>query len=68
MEDVSRRPRRNNDDFDYLRPGDRMGEGDTELVLDILPSELASVAFEKLKEEVKWNTMAHKGAPSIVYF
>ena len=34
-----------------------MGEGDTELVLDILPLELASTAFQKLRDEVKWNHM-----------
>ena len=38
-----------------------MGEGDTELVLDILPPELASSAFQRLRDEVKWNHMVHKG-------
>ncbi|THH31263.1 hypothetical protein EUX98_g2925 [Antrodiella citrinella] len=45
----------------YLGPGDRMGEGDTSLVLDILPAELASVAFENMRKEVAWNTMHHRG-------
>ena len=38
-----------------------MGEGDTELVLDVLPPELASTAFQRLRDEVKWNHMIHKG-------
>jgi hypothetical protein len=37
-------------------------EGDTELALDLLPSDLAEAAFEKLREEVKWNVMNHRGA------
>ncbi|KAI0044577.1 hypothetical protein FA95DRAFT_1562112 [Auriscalpium vulgare] len=44
-----------------MRAGDRMGEGDTFLVEDILPSDLAEVAFAKLREEVAWNTMYHRG-------
>lgn len=51
-------------DLGWLQPGDRMGEGDTELVLDILPAELASTAFQKLRDEVKWNVMVHKGPHS----
>ena len=31
-----------------LGPGEAMGEGDTELVLDLLPPDLAAVAFEKV--------------------
>lgn len=45
-----------------MKPGDRMGEGDTELILNILPPELANTAFQKLRDEVKWNHMVHKGA------
>ncbi|KZT24100.1 hypothetical protein NEOLEDRAFT_1148935 [Neolentinus lepideus HHB14362 ss-1] len=38
-----------------------MGEGDTNIVLDILPCDLANVAFDRLKKEVKWSTMHHRG-------
>lgn len=38
-----------------------MGEGDTELVLNILPPDLEPTAFQKLRDEVKWNHMVHKG-------
>lgn len=44
-----------------LGPGDRIGEGDCELVLDILPPDLADQAFETLRAEVKWLTMHHRG-------
>ena len=45
-----------------LGVGDQIGEGDTYLVKNILPSELAEVAFENLKKEVAWNAMHHRGA------
>lgn len=48
-------------DLGWLSPGDRMGEGDTELVLDILPPDLADTAFQKLREEVEWHHMMHRG-------
>ncbi|EJD47688.1 hypothetical protein AURDEDRAFT_102383 [Auricularia subglabra TFB-10046 SS5] len=38
-----------------------MGEGDTELVLNICPDDLARDAFELLCGEVKWQTMYHRG-------
>ncbi|KAI0065126.1 hypothetical protein BV25DRAFT_1927348 [Artomyces pyxidatus] len=44
-----------------LGAGDRTAEGDTYLVQDILPKELADVAFEKMIQEVAWNTMFHRG-------
>ncbi|KAF8838539.1 hypothetical protein BDN67DRAFT_997637 [Paxillus ammoniavirescens] len=44
-----------------LGVGDRIGEGDSELVLDILPPDLAKVAFENMKTEVAWNVMYHRG-------
>ncbi|KAI0072333.1 hypothetical protein K474DRAFT_1727997 [Panus rudis PR-1116 ss-1] len=44
-----------------LGPGDRIGEGDCELVLDILPPDLADVAFDRLRKEVQWQTMHHRG-------
>jgi hypothetical protein len=45
----------------YKSAGERIGEGDTELLLDFLPPELAEVAFEKLRKEVAWNVMLHHG-------
>ena len=44
-----------------LGVGDRIGEGDSELVLDILPPDLADVAFESMRKEVAWNVMYHRG-------
>jgi hypothetical protein len=44
-----------------LGAGDKLGEGDTSLVLDVLPPELGDVAFERLRKEVKWNVMLHRG-------
>lgn len=44
-----------------LGAGDYIGQGDTNLVLDVLPPDLAEVAFENLKKEVKWNVMMHRG-------
>ena len=41
--------------------GQRFGEGDTYLILDVLPADLARNAFEALSREVKWNTMHHRG-------
>lgn len=40
---------------------ERYGEGDTYLVLNILPEDLLESAFENLKKEVQWNTMSHLG-------
>ena len=44
-----------------LGVGDRIGEGDSGLVLDILPPDLAEVAFENMRKEVAWNVMYHRG-------
>lgn len=41
--------------------GDKIGEGDSYLVEDVLPPELAEVVFEKLMKEVAWNAMHHRG-------
>ncbi|KAG5637512.1 hypothetical protein H0H81_004338 [Sphagnurus paluster] len=41
--------------------GDKLGAGDSYLVADVLPSDLAAVAFENMLTEVKWNTMYHRG-------
>ena len=44
-----------------LGVGDRIGEGDTYLVENVLPPGLAEVAFEDLMKEVAWNVMHHRG-------
>ncbi|KAF8063264.1 hypothetical protein FPV67DRAFT_1782788 [Lyophyllum atratum] len=44
-----------------LGVGDALGAGDSYLVADVLPADLAGDAFERLREEVKWNTMHHRG-------
>ena len=43
-----------------LGVGDQIGEGDTYLVDNILPPELADVAFENVRKEVAWNVMHHR--------
>jgi hypothetical protein len=45
-----------------LGVGDWIGEGDTYLVENVLPPDLADVAFENLRKEVAWNVMHHRGA------
>jgi hypothetical protein len=45
-----------------LGSGDQIGEGDTHLVENVLPPELAEVAFEKVLKEVAWNVMHHRGS------
>ncbi|KAL1725392.1 hypothetical protein EV714DRAFT_287929 [Schizophyllum commune] len=44
-----------------LGPNDTIGEGDSRLVLDLLPDELREGIFERLREEVAWETMCHRG-------
>ncbi|KAF8346363.1 hypothetical protein F5887DRAFT_961522 [Amanita rubescens] len=44
-----------------LGVGDILGAGDSHLVADVLSPDLSDVAFERLKEEVKWSTMFHRG-------
>jgi hypothetical protein len=48
-----------------LGVGDRIGEGDTYLVENILPPELAEVVFEDLMNEVAWNVMHHRGSSGL---
>ncbi|KAI0701296.1 hypothetical protein BC835DRAFT_1404538 [Cytidiella melzeri] len=38
-----------------------IGEGDTELVFNIIPQDLAATAFERLRKEVRWQVMRHRG-------
>ncbi|KAL1757031.1 hypothetical protein FB107DRAFT_210245 [Schizophyllum commune] len=44
-----------------LGPDDTIGEGDSRLVLDLLPDELREGIFERLREELAWETMYHRG-------
>ena len=37
------------------------GAGDTFLILNVLPPDLAKTAFQALQQEVDWKTMAHRG-------
>ncbi|KAG1729357.1 uncharacterized protein EDB91DRAFT_1159872 [Suillus paluster] len=41
--------------------GDKIGEGDSSLVLDVLPPELCDTAFKQMIDEVDWNVMYHRG-------
>ncbi|KAJ7172595.1 hypothetical protein C8R46DRAFT_1348969 [Mycena filopes] len=52
---------KNNSHVQFLGPGDPLGAGDSFLRTDVLPSELAGVAFDRMREEVKWDTMHHRG-------
>ena len=49
------------DDQPVRGPGDDIGEGDSSIIVDFLPFELSEVAFKKVLDEVKWNTMFHRG-------
>src|SRR5258708_16697407 len=51
----------------YVKPDEPLGEGDTTLIKDFLRESIAVDAFEKLKEEVLWQTMHHHGehAPAL---
>ncbi|KAG6810672.1 hypothetical protein H0H92_010820 [Tricholoma furcatifolium] len=44
-----------------LGVGDAMGAGDTYLVPDFLPQDIIDGAFERMRSEVKWNVMHHRG-------
>ncbi|KAJ7689545.1 hypothetical protein B0H17DRAFT_633863 [Mycena rosella] len=44
-----------------LGAGDALGTGDSYLILNVVPSELAEVAFERMRDEVKWDVMHHRG-------
>lgn len=43
-----------------LGPGDRLGDGDSEIVYDALSSLLKETAFSTVKGEVGWQTMRHR--------
>ncbi|KAG1834315.1 hypothetical protein DFJ58DRAFT_821601 [Suillus subalutaceus] len=40
---------------------DKIGEGDSSLVLNVLPPELCDTAFKQMIDEVDWNVMYHRG-------
>lgn len=42
-------------------PQEALGAGDSRVVYDLLPPELAGNAYEKLVEEVEWIRMMHRG-------
>ncbi|KAJ7121979.1 hypothetical protein C8R43DRAFT_1136260 [Mycena crocata] len=44
-----------------LGAGDALETGDSYLTLDVVPPELADVAFERMRDEVKWDVMHHRG-------
>ncbi|KAK7014970.1 DNA oxidative demethylase ALKBH2 [Favolaschia claudopus] len=44
-----------------LGVGDALGTGDSYLTLNVLPPDLAAVAFDRLREQVKWDVMHHRG-------
>ncbi|KAL0572255.1 hypothetical protein V5O48_009701 [Marasmius crinis-equi] len=44
-----------------LGVGDELGAGDCHLVEDILGEDLSKDVFQKVKEEVKWDAMYHRG-------
>ncbi|KAL7785598.1 hypothetical protein V8C37DRAFT_393844 [Trichoderma ceciliae] len=44
-----------------LFPQHKLCEGDTDVILDALPSDLADEAFDKLEKEVLWQRMSHQG-------
>jgi nicotinamidase-related amidase len=44
-----------------LGEGDKLGEGDSYIIYNILPSDLAETVFDSLKKEVSWRSMFHRG-------
>ncbi|KAJ6547433.1 hypothetical protein B0H19DRAFT_998472 [Mycena capillaripes] len=44
-----------------LGAGDALGTGDSYLTLNVAPPELADVAFDRLRDEVRWDIMHHRG-------
>ncbi|KAH9935509.1 uncharacterized protein B0H18DRAFT_1082257 [Fomitopsis serialis] len=44
-----------------LETGEVIGEGDSFLVDDFLPSELSEHAFGRVRDEVQWHRMVHRG-------
>jgi nicotinamidase-related amidase len=44
-----------------LGEGDKLGEGDSFILYNILPGDFAETVFEELKKEVSWRCMFHRG-------
>ncbi|KAI9699820.1 MAG: hypothetical protein M1836_002855 [Candelina mexicana] len=44
-----------------LGPSETIGEGDSRIMQDLLPPPLAENVFERVKAEVHWHTMSHRG-------
>lgn len=44
-----------------LEESDPLCEGDTTIINDILEEELSEGMFEKIRDEVRWQTMSHQG-------
>jgi hypothetical protein len=39
----------------------KLGAGDSRLLLNVLPRELADVAFQTLQQEIPWSNMKNRG-------
>lgn len=52
----------------FLGPGDPIGDGDSRIQYELMPSNVADTIFQQLLEEVGWRQMYHKGgeAPRLV--
>ncbi|KAK7452775.1 hypothetical protein VKT23_012178 [Stygiomarasmius scandens] len=60
-EATSRTPRAAKSKAPTLGPRDCIGAGDTHLIPDVLPEEFSKIVFTKLRDEVKWDVMHHRG-------
>jgi hypothetical protein len=47
-----------------LGVGDKIGEGDSSIILNVLPPKLSETAFTQMMDEVDWNVMYHRGKSS----
>ncbi|KAK0501052.1 hypothetical protein EDD18DRAFT_1307503 [Armillaria luteobubalina] len=54
-------PRGSESPSPILGVGDKIGSGDTYIVENLLADDLVDTAFERLKREVHWHTMFHRG-------
>jgi len=58
---TERRPRKFESTAPLLGEGDKLGTGDSFIVYNILPIESAQTVFDKIKKEVQWRSMFHRG-------
>ncbi|KAF8253535.1 hypothetical protein K440DRAFT_657449 [Wilcoxina mikolae CBS 423.85] len=58
---TERRPRKFESTAPLLGEGDKLGTGDSFIVYNILPIEQAQTIFDKIKKEVQWRSMFHRG-------